>query len=135
MDKSVGKREPSRKPVLCVDFDGTIHQPRLWRGPGTKMGDLVPGALEFLEEAQEHFRVAVYSCRSARPGAVSEMRNWLGRAAIQRGKTDLGPYRWIEWPKSKPPAHAYLDDRGVTFTGVWPSFDDLLAFRPWNAVA
>ena len=62
------------------------------------------------------------------------MQQWLRRVAMLHDK-DLEPFRSVEWPKSKPPAHVYLDDRAVTFTGVWPDPAELLAFRPWNAAS
>lgn len=40
--------------------------------------------------------------------------------------------RTIQWPKHKPPAMAYLDDRAVTFTGKFPHPSDLGNFKPWN---
>lgn len=37
-----------------------------------------------------------------------------------------------EFPPAKPAAFVGLDDRVLTFTGKWPSFADLLAFKSWN---
>jgi hypothetical protein len=61
------------------------------------------------------------------------MRKWLLRVAQLHGKEDLAPFARVEWPRSKPPAHVYLDDRAMTFAGSWPSVEELLAFRPWNS--
>ena len=38
----------------------------------------------------------------------------------------------IAFPLWKPPAHVTIDDRAVTFTGLWPSLDDIATFKPWN---
>lgn len=38
----------------------------------------------------------------------------------------------IQFPTEKPPAMVTLDDRALTFTGVWPGMDTLLNFKPWN---
>ena len=38
----------------------------------------------------------------------------------------------IEFPTEKPPAMVTLDDRAITFKGIWPDLDELLKFRPWN---
>ena len=38
----------------------------------------------------------------------------------------------IQWPKYKPPALVTIDDRALTFTGVWPTMDTLKDFKPWN---
>lgn len=40
--------------------------------------------------------------------------------------------RRIHFPRHKPPALVTLDDRGITFTGEWPTPEALLKFRPWN---
>ncbi len=38
----------------------------------------------------------------------------------------------IRYPDHKPPAFVTIDDRAITFTGTFPSIDELLAFQPWN---
>jgi hypothetical protein len=38
----------------------------------------------------------------------------------------------LEFPMHKPPALVTLDDRALTFTGIWPDLAELRAFRPWN---
>jgi hypothetical protein len=38
----------------------------------------------------------------------------------------------IEFPTEKPPALVTIDDRAITFTGIFPSLDDIAAFKPWN---
>lgn len=37
----------------------------------------------------------------------------------------------ITFPLEKPPAFLTLDDRALTFTGTWPSIEELRAFKPW----
>lgn len=68
------------KPILCLDFDGVIHSYTSgWKGPRTIPDDPVPGAIEFLVEALQHFRVAIYSSRS---------HYWFGRRAMKK---------WLEY--------------------------------------
>jgi hypothetical protein len=42
------------------------------------------------------------------------------------------PVDQIQFGTNKPSALVTLDDRAVTFTGNWPSVEDLLNFKPWN---
>ena len=38
----------------------------------------------------------------------------------------------VDFPKVKPPAMVGLDDRVLTFTGVWPDVQALTRFEPWT---
>ena len=40
--------------------------------------------------------------------------------------------RQLSFPTQKPPAHVSLDDRAITFTGLFPDLEILRAFKPWN---
>ncbi len=43
-----------------------------------------------------------------------------------------GIVRRIRFPLWKPPAHVTIDDRAITFTGIFPSLSEIAAFKPWN---
>lgn len=125
------------KPILCLDFDGVIHSYTSgWKGAEIIPDPPVPGALEFLQEAVKHFRVAIFSSRSHQPGGAVAMRTWLGAHILKRQSiTELGDPPWfaqLEWPMEKPPALVTIDDRAITFDGTWPSIESLKAFKPWN---
>lgn len=133
------------KPILCVDFDGTIHSyDRGWQN-GLIYGQAVAGFFKWAIEAQKVFRLVVYSSRSKTP----EMRDAMAEAikdwaadALRFGQipadTDVSQLlSAFEYAAEKPPAFVTIDDRAITFRGDWtaPHLDpaDLLAFRPWNA--
>ena len=54
------------------------------------------------------------------------------------------PINWDDWdgcfigldavhfPRDKPAATVYIDDRGLRFEGTFPNLDDLLEMKPWN---
>ena len=114
-------------PILCVDFDGVIHSyEKGWQG-GRLYGTVTDGFFQWLDQATNHFRVVVYSSRSADEEMVEEMKLWLAR---QNG--GIVPYG-LEFASSKPPAFLTIDDRALTFKGDWGEFDPLKLrdFKPW----
>lgn len=120
------------KPILCLDFDGVIHSYTSgWKGADIVSDPPVEGAIKFIDEALNHFRVAIYSSRSGHPDGVYAMRKWLRGHWLE---ADLVGDRemLIEWPKEKPSAFITLDDRALTFDGTWPDIETLKAFKPWN---
>ena len=149
------------KPILCLDFDGVLHSYTSgWKGASVIPDPPVPGALQFVVEALDHFTVAVHSSRSHQWGGCRAMKRWLRNHLYILGTVRDPVPRWwrdriarssfaepwndevdwaaklvvkeIRWPLFKPPAMVSLDDRALTFTGEWPELDDLKAFKPWN---
>ncbi len=132
------QNDKPKKPILCLDFDGVLHSYSSgWKGADVIPDPPVPGAIEFLYAAIEQFDVQIYSSRSSQPGGIAAMQAWLDKydAACWEGK----PIRprtalilCIKFPVEKPPALVGIDDRVITFTGNWPSIEELKAFKPWN---
>lgn len=69
---------------------------------------------------------------------VSPIWVWIGKHwgmepfphDIREGARAL--IRNIKFPTRKPAAFLQIDDRAMTFTGVFPAPEDLLKFKPWN---
>lgn len=124
------------KQILCLDFDGVIHSYTSgWKGAAVIPDPPVPGAIAFLREATKHFRVAIYSSRSGEFGGVAAMREYINQWVVEERLSDYEDLRWcdeLEWPTAKPPAMVTIDDRAITFTGMWPTIETLKAFKPWN---
>lgn len=118
------------KPILCLDFDGVIHSYTSgWKGADVIPDPPVPGAMDFIREAQKHFRVAIFSSRSNQPGGLNAMKDYV---ALNSEIGFRDPIEGIEWPMEKPPAMITIDDRALTFDGTWPAIEVLKAFQPWN---
>jgi hypothetical protein len=114
-------------PILCVDFDGVIHDYQHgWQG-GRLYGEVTPGFFQWLDKATNLFRVVVYSSRSKDPDAIEAMKRWL--ASKNGGVVPYG----LEFAHEKPPAFLTIDDRALTFKGDWAAFDpvQLRDFKPW----
>ena len=135
------------KPILCLDFDGVCHSYTSgWKGATTIPDPPVEGMWPFIIAAARRFEIHVYSSRSHQEGGISAMIDWFAdhlvtypgqwyffkrysdRMVIFRAETPL----WLQFPKKKPSAMVTLDDRALTFTGVWPDVDALREFKPWN---
>lgn len=127
----------SRKPILCLDFDGVIHSYESgWKGAHIIPDPPVPGAIDFLRRAVKVFEVHIFSSRSNQDGGAVAMRTWLGKYIMAEEPDiimqDPPWFAEIKWPTEKPPALVTLDDRAITFEGTWPTLEYLAAFVPWN---
>lgn len=133
------------KPILCLDFDGVIHSYTSgWKGACTIPDPPVDGAFEFIEQALEHFNVQIFSSRTSqfethdsglqKRYAIGEMKTWFKEWAIEKlGLTrGTGVCALVSWPIEKPAAFVTIDDRAITFTGIWPDIEMLKTFKPWN---
>lgn len=133
----------TRKPILCVDFDGVLHSyDSGWKGAGIVQDGPVPGAVEFLMKAIVQFEVHIYSSRSSSYEGVvamrSALRNWIAEAGYPESLAQAMTFdsekidSALKFPTSKPSALVTIDDRAITFNGVFPSIESLLEFQPWN---
>jgi hypothetical protein len=125
------------KPILCLDFDGVIHSYTSgWQGADVVSDVPVDGAMLFIWNISDHFQINIFSSRSNQSGGIHAMKSWLTRhfrdfwSADRTHCDDI--LAEIKWPKEKPAAFITIDDRALTFDGVWPSIDSLKAFKPWN---
>lgn len=147
-------------PILCLDFDGCIHDYRHGWQDGTIYGELTPGFLDWACQAGKLFMLVVYSSRSKEAVGALAMADWIALKAYDEGwqTTDL-PFNkptldnelpmlrmlhalradvvCLYFAHTKPPAFLTIDDRAITFFGKW---DDpvlrpnvLRLFKPWMA--
>lgn len=133
-----------------------------WKGAHVIPDGPVEGAGLFLLQAVQKFRVSIFSSRSRSLRGRWAMKRWLRRLLWDACLRDTEeaerawvatsgmPPEWkpwtlydvrdqadwimssIKWPLFKPAAFLTIDDRSLTFTGSWPSMDELLRFQPWN---
>lgn len=117
------------KPRVCIDFDGVLHSyVSGWQGVDVIPDPPVPGAMEWLAAAvrEDTAVIAVHSSRSNDPKGISAMKQWFWRY-FDRYLIDK-----IEFPGLKPPAVAYIDDRGWRFAGQFESLNTYLNTPPWH---
>ena len=126
------------KPILCIDFDGVIHDyKRGWQG-GVIYGKVTEGFWTWAEEAQNVFKLVIYSSRSKHPEMVEAMKAWLVRQYCNDFGVSEG---WgteaiflFEFAAEKPSAWLTIDDRAICFKGDWSHLtpEAMLSFKPWN---
>lgn len=104
------------KPIVCVDFDGTIIADGYWPG----MGPLLPGAEYALRKLAEHFTLVVHTCRTAPTLPDGTPRTEEDKLAelksIHEVMKGMG-LGWVEiWQgPHKPDAAVYIDNKAVGF--------------------
>lgn len=114
-------------PTLCLDFDGVIHRYGSGWQDGTIYDDVTENFFWWAEKAREHFRLVIYSSRSATPEGIAAMKSWLLEQRKNLVVTshelkhlpDADLLDWFEFADTKPPAFATIDDRAIRFNGDW----------------
>lgn len=125
---------PTKKPILCLDFDGVLHSYTSgWKGIDVIPDPPVEGAMEFLVEAAQHFDVQIFSSRSSEYIGIQAMYSWVADwLGGYLGEPDKFIAENITFPLQKPPALVTIDDRAITFGGTFPDIDTISNFKPWN---
>lgn len=130
-----------KKPILCLDFDGVIHRYSKGWQDGSIYDEAVPGFFDWARQAQEHFKLVIYSSRSKTPEGIKAMADWLMEkmAKWREANGEYSKALLFEFADSKPPAFITIDDRAVWFNGNWalPVWQpkSLLEFRTWDQLA
>jgi hypothetical protein len=142
MDRKAHDMTEARKPIICLDFDGVIHDYKLGWQNGTIYGDVTPGFWEWAEAAQEHFKLVIYSSRSRTETGLSQMQRWLldqwaehNRALHPDERRTVSVMAaWFDFAHEKPPAFLTIDDRCIRFDGDWLGMDphQLLKYKTWT---
>lgn len=132
------------RPILCIDFDGVIHDYREGWKDGSIYGKAMPGFFDWAYYAAPLFKLVIYSSRSKTPAGISAMREWLEHEfnewlpdAVSDGKTGGQlTFAEFEFAHEKPPAFLTIDDRAITFGGNWSDVylnpRALRTFKTWS---
>lgn len=115
--------------LICADFEVAILSARSGAIGGRRAMKkwLYDQVVTFLENERAMKTPAIHKLLTEEGAASYEP--WYN---VVRDTAQKLVYKQIKWPRHKPPAVVYIDDRAHLFTGKWPSIDELKDFRPWN---
>ena len=122
---AAGKRKFKRtgRAKVCIDLDGVLAL-RVTSGKNTDIGPPIDGAVEFSREINDYADIVVLTSRMAgldgkkREAMKEKITSWLDRHQIA--------YDHVYEGEGKPPAHAYIDDKGVSCR---PEYEGQKAFK------
>jgi hypothetical protein len=131
------------KLIICVDFDGVVHDYMDGWRDGSVYGNAVPGFFEWALSAKEHFDLVIYSSRSKTEDGILAMQQWMVEQwkifiVSEAGREVNQSLIWnlFKYANEKPPAWLTIDDRALCFNGNWsdPNFsvEAMRSFKPWN---
>lgn len=115
---------------VCLDFDGTLAQYKGWKGLESTLAPPMPEAIETLLLWQAAgLRVGVFSARSVEERGIAAMKAWI----VKHTPDGQDLVDWLFWPRVKPAATLYVDDRGwrPPEGGALPTVAEIKAFKPW----
>lgn len=99
-----------KRKTVCLDFDGVIHSYQQgWTGEDSIPDPPINGVDRAIERLRTHFNVVVNSSRCRSESGRQAIQRWLHQHGIEVDNVC----------EHKPPAHVYIDDRAVRFTGDW----------------
>ncbi len=101
------------RPTVCVDLDGVLAE-KIGRTSLAEIGDPIDGAVDFTRKLAEFADIVILTSRLSTGKkasaeyrkAESRIENWLEEHGFAFERIHTG--------QGKPPASAYIDDRGVS---------------------
>lgn len=130
-DLDLKKALDQKKPIICVRFDGVIHEYNAgWRlASAVILGAPVKGAFSFLASAVDHFCVCVVSERNIDPLSRRALHRWFkghGWPVVDRLPS------FLLFPQRQPECFISIDDRCLCFDGAFPEPLELTKFLSWK---
>ena len=121
------KRYKLRKKIICLDFDGVIHDHLLtWKGIDIIEGMPTQDAKETITQLKDTYTIIVYSGRCKEQRGVDAISEWLGKHEIDVDEVS----------NCKPLADYYVDDKAIRFNGDWDGMiHDIENAVHWQSLA
>ena len=96
--------------TICLDFDGVVHSYQTgWKGEDVIPDPPIHKVGIAIKRLRKDYRVVIFSARCRTEAGCVAIETWLDKHSIEVD----------EVCRHKPPAHIYVDDRAVRFSGDW----------------
>lgn len=106
-----------RKPIIAIDFDGTITE----GSPYPITGNIRDKAVEVIKRLQQRYTCILWTCRSG--ADLYEAITLLNKHGIEFEYVNKSP---IDTGSNKVLADIYIDDRNFNSTVNWDEIEKLL---------
>ena len=116
-----------KRPVLLLDFNGTVHAYRQGYQKGEYYDTPTEGFKEWAREAEKEFKLVIWPARAKTHGDMQRVHKWMRKHGL--GGLDY------ELTVSTPiGVKLKIDDRAIGFTGKWDDFsmERLRNFQTWS---
>lgn len=115
------------RPVLLLDFNGTVHAYRQGYQKGEYYDPPTEGFKEWAEAAQKEFKLVIWPARAKSHGDFQRVHKWMR-------KHGLGGLDYSLTVTTPIGVKLKIDDRAIGFTGRWDDFsmERLRSFRTWS---
>jgi ribonucleotide monophosphatase NagD (HAD superfamily) len=115
-----------KKKIIAIDFDGTIVENKF-----PEIGELLPGALEALEELSQHFKIIIWTSRSGK--GLEDMKDFLEKNDISYDSiNDIIPGYNDFTDSPKVFADIYVDDRNLGGFPGWKATMEKIREMNWG---
>jgi hypothetical protein len=115
--------------TILLDFDGTIHSYTSKFTHEAEIHDIpIAGAFLFIRHLiDEDFKVVIFSTRASHPDFANAAIKWFYDNDLEGKYVDK-----LKFTNIKIQHDIILDDRALSFNGIYPSIEFLKSFKPWN---
>lgn len=114
IDNFLAETEHNVNNVVCLDFDGVIHNDSLGFYDGTIYGNPIDGSIDAIVELSKKYKIVIYTCKANpnRPlinnkSGIELIWEWLDKHNLKNCVSDV--------TFNKPTALVYVDDKAIRF--------------------
>jgi len=126
--KYITQVEDDLKNILCIDFDGVIHDDIFGFHDGTIYGEPITGSLDYIKIISKNYKLIIYTCKANpnRPlinGKTGKelIWEWLKKHNIDEYIYDV--------TFNKPNAVAYIDNKAIKFENWEKTYKHIILLK------